>query len=80
MSIDDSKLKSCIRCKTKMNYLGLVPFRIGGSEGTTMFFFADWAELGERKADLYLFRCESCHKVEIFDIDDALPDNEYEQY
>lgn len=44
-----------------------------------MFFFVDTAELGERKADLYIFKCENYHKVEIFDMDDILTDKEYEK-
>lgn len=78
MAIDTSKLKSCTRCDAKMNDLGIVPFRIGGSEGLAMFFFGDIAEQGERKADLHIFRCENCNHVEFFDVNRTLPDNEYQ--
>ena len=63
----------CTVCDTEMISLGQVPVRVGGTSGGWHFLFGELADLGEDVMPLDVYRCESCRRVEFFDLDLSLP-------
>lgn len=69
-----TNVPSCAGCKTPMESLGPIDFRVGGSAANT-FWHAVAHDMGERLLTLDVFRCNTCKRVEMFDLDKSLPDS-----
>ena len=63
----------CQACKTDMQSLGQVPIRVGGTSGGWHLFFGEFADMSEGVWELDVYRCDSCKRVEFFDLDLSLP-------
>jgi hypothetical protein len=55
-----------------MKSLGEVSLRIGGTSGGWHLLFGAWADASEDLFPLDVYRCESCKRVEFFDLADRL--------
>lgn len=58
-----------------MTSLGQVPVRVGGSSGGWNILLGALAEAGEDVWPLDVYRCSSCRRVELFDMDLSLPES-----
>ena len=65
----------CQNCKVEMTALGQVPVRVGGTSGGWQFLFGSLAEADEKVWPLDAYRCDSCKRVEFFDLDLSLPES-----
>jgi hypothetical protein len=64
---------NCSYCKSPMTSLGQIPIRVGGTTGGWHLLFGEWADMSEDVVSLDAFRCDSCKRVEFFDLDLSLP-------
>jgi hypothetical protein len=56
-----------------MQSLGQLPIRVGGTSGGWHLFLGELADMSEGVFPLDVFRCETCKRVEFFDLDSSLP-------
>lgn len=63
----------CRSCKVEMRSLGQVPLRVGGASGGWHLIFGELADAAESVWPLDVYRCDSCKRVEFFDLDLSLP-------
>ena len=63
----------CAFCKTPMRSLGEIPIRVGGTTGGWHFFLGNLADVQEAIIALDTYRCDTCRRVEFFDLDLSLP-------
>lgn len=65
---------NCQTCKVQMTSLGQVPIRVGGTSGGWHLLLGNLADSGEDVWPLDVYRCSSCKRVELFDMDLSLPE------
>ena len=63
----------CPACKTTMESLGQLPIRVGGTTGGWHLLLGNWADMRESILPLDVYRCDTCKRVEFFDLDLSLP-------
>ena len=63
----------CFACRTPMRSLGQMPIRVGGTSGGWHLLLGEWADVTEGVLPLDIFRCDTCRRVEFFDLDLSLP-------
>jgi hypothetical protein len=56
-----------------MRSLGQLPIRVGGTSGGWHLLFGNLADLSEDVVALDAYRCDTCKRVEFFDLDLSLP-------
>ena len=64
----------CVRCRTEMKSLGQIPIRVGGTSGGWHLLLGEWADMTEGVLPLDVYRCDTCTRVEFFDLDLSLPE------
>jgi hypothetical protein len=65
---------NCVACGTPMSSLGQIPIRTGGTSGAWHLMLGEWADVTEGTIPLDVYRCNSCRRVEFFDLDLSLPE------
>jgi len=56
-----------------MTSLGQLPIGGGGTSGGWHLLFGNLADLSEGMVALDAYRCDTCKRVEFFDLDSSLP-------
>ena len=62
----------CFSFDSRMQPLGHIPIRVGGTSGGWHLLFGQWADAGEDVLSLDVYRCSHCKRVEFFDLEDEL--------
>lgn len=57
----------CFRCDIYLEFVGQIPFRVGGMKGGWEMLLGAFADLNEDLIRLDTFRCFKCGKIEFFD-------------
>lgn len=57
---------NCPYCSVGMDYLGRLPFRVGGASGGMGMLLGSWNQLSERTETFDLYKCGKCGKVDFF--------------
>jgi hypothetical protein len=70
----ESTTPHCPNCSTKLQSLGQLPVRVGGSQWGWHLFLGELADLSERVKPLDLYRCGKCGRLEFYDHDFSLPE------
>ena len=56
--------RPCLRCGAEMRDGGWRDLRTGGTSGTAILFFGNWAQAGEGTLGLHTFGCPACGQVD----------------
>jgi len=62
----------CVLCQGDVQLIGKFPLVTGSHSGAAKFWLGQWAELDERPWIVQVYRCASCHHVELFDLDQSM--------
>ena len=70
----DQTVPLCPLCRVRLEPLGQIPVRTGGTSGGWHLFFGEWADAGEGVMPLDVYRCRQCSRLEFYDHDFSLPE------
>ena len=63
----------CFVCHGQLVFLGSIPIRTGGTSGGWHLLLGEWADAGEKLITLDMYRCNTCRRVDSYDLDLSLP-------